>query len=113
MGSISYDMAGVSECWTLCRTDEMVGAKIIYLFSGGNHRFLGCTLVLSIGCRGSILCTVIFHDTGDHCAYVDLGGSSVRMAVIGMHYFYGKWNPTFLYRNRRGISLQNISGNQA
>ena len=113
MGGIPYQMAGIPERGTLCRADEVVGTEIIYLFIRRDYRFFCCSSVTGIGCRGMLLCPVVHNDSGDHCKDADLGRPGVWVAVISVYYFYGKWNPAFLYGNRRRISVQDLSGDKA
>ncbi len=78
-----------------------------------DYRFFCCSSVTGIGCRGMLLCPVVHNDSGDHCKDADLGRPGVWVAVISVYYFYGKWNPAFLYGNRRRISVQDLSGDKA
>ena len=103
MGGIPHQMAGVPECGTLRRADEMVGAETVYLFIGGYYRFFGSAFVAGIGGGSLFLSVVVLYDTGDYCPDVNLGRSGVRLALIGVHYLHGERDTALLYGNRRGV----------
>lgn len=113
MGRLSDKMAGISECRTLCGRDEMVGEEIVFLFTGGDYRIFGGTAVSCRGSRRYVLRVSVFHDHCDCCKDSGLGRSGIRLAVVGMHYFSGKRNSAFLYRNCRAVFVKDLPGNKA
>ena len=113
MGGIPDQMAGVPECGTVRRTDEVVGEEAVYLFYGRDHGLLSCSFITGIGGGSVLLCVVLPYDPGDHRADVDLGGSGVRLAVIGVHHLHGERDTALLYGDRGRISVQDLSGDEA
>ena len=72
----------------------------------------GITGFLCLGHGNCILYSLLSYDRRDHFSYADLGRSGFRLAVSCVHHLFCRRDPASLHRDRRAISLQNLSGDK-
>ena len=91
----------------------MVRAQVVPVFAGRNYRVLGGAALPGLDCGSAVLPDIIFDDRSSSCPDADLGRPCIRLAVLGVHYFYGGRHPVILHRHRRAVSVQDVSGDEA
>ena len=91
----------------------MAFQKADFLFIGRDYRIFGGTPFSGCGHRIGFLCD-LFPDDRIYCfSDADLRGPGTGVAVHGLYYFSGGWDPAVLHGDLRRVSGENVFGDEA
>ena len=91
----------------------MAFQKVDFLFIGRDYWIFGGASFSGCGYRTGFLCG-LFPDDRIYChSHADLRGPGTGLAFHGLYYFPGRRDPAFLHGDFRGVSGENVSGDEA